>query len=301
MVCIVYLSISQIWLTTKAVWVHIIQDVIPPSPAVTPSVAMDSVSMGDNFLNRMVGAIAAISSPTVQPMSSDGVWSRSFVTAKYGPEKAITIRDVDNKNDIVSNTSQRPQQGRKVPCHPPGKDWKLSTAHRRPTKYGFFYLKEMKVGGSTAAGVHLRIARMEAIRQGLAPEHPTCRVRNSHTRAGALKYGMRDKERSFIWTLLRDPTTRAISQFFHFEVSRNKVEPTDKAFINWIREYKHLDNYYLNSLSTSDNVSFVKNFPITAANEIMQEYDFIGITERMDESIVALQLLLDVKRGMFYI
>ena len=33
---------------------------------------------------------------------------------------------------------------------------------------------------------------------------------------------------------------------------------------------------------------------VTIANDIMRSYNFIGVTERMDESIVALQLLLGV-------
>ena len=35
--------------------------------------------------------------------------------------------------------------------------------------------------------------------------------------------------------------------------------------------------------------------PLLAANNIIRDYDFIGITERMDESLVVLQMLLDLE------
>jgi hypothetical protein len=58
---------------------------------------------------------------------------------------------------------------------------------------------------------------------------------------------------SFAWTILRDPTTRVTSQFFHFEVSRRGTLSSDQSF----REYLHdeyetrdaLDQYYLRLLS----------------------------------------------------
>ena len=76
-------------------------------------------------------------------------------------------------------------------------------------------------------------------------------------------------------------------------MSRQKVEPSDKNFIEWINGNHLLRNYYLKTLSFDsediDNQSFD---PVTATNSIIQEYDFIGTTERMEHSAVALQLLL---------
>ena len=37
--------------------------------------------------------------------------------------------------------------------------------------------------------------------------------------------------------------------------------------------------------------------PVLAANRIMNDYDFIGVTERLDESAVAMQLLLGLTTG----
>jgi hypothetical protein len=118
--------------------------------------------------------------------------------------------------------------------------------------------------------------------------------------ASALNFGQRNRERSFLWTILRDPTKRAVSQFFHFEVSRKKIEPTDREFLRWIQGYTFLHRYYLKTLSMEDilETSTRPDFdPVAVANAIMNDYDFIGITERMEESVVALQLLLGLETG----
>jgi hypothetical protein len=49
------------------------------------------------------------------------------------------------------------------------------------------------------------------------------------------------------------------------------------------------NNYYMGSLSMT---GFRNSDPIRVANEIMRQYDFIAVTERMDESLVAMSMLL---------
>jgi hypothetical protein len=39
------------------------------------------------------------------------------------------------------------------------------------------------------------------------------------------------------------------------------------------------------------------DYPIATANSIVQDYDFIGITERLDESLVVLSMLLKIPLG----
>ena len=55
-----------------------------------------------------------------------------------------------------------------------------------------------------------------------------------------------------------------------------------------------LTDYYLQTLYTTNKYNRVHTDPITAANTILEDYDFIGISERMDESAVILMMLLDV-------
>ena len=110
-------------------------------------------------------------------------------------------------------------------------------------------------------------------------------------------YRNRIKDKSFLWTVIRDPTKRMVSMFFHMIVSREKKEPTDEQFQRYILENSpvfHTD-YYFRTLYTKSPYERSKidpMMPITTANQILEEYDFIGITERMDESAVVLMMLL---------
>ena len=75
----------------------------------------------------------------------------------------------------------------------------------------------MKVGGSTVAGVNTRIA--SRLGQRLLPGNNSwCNARWDHSSAYHMKYGRRIRSESFLWTVLREPTRRAVSQFFHFKV-----------------------------------------------------------------------------------
>jgi Galactose-3-O-sulfotransferase len=119
-----------------------------------------------------------------------------------------------------------------------------------------------------------------------------CKARFDHSPAVILQYGNRQRSKSFLWTVLREPTKRAISQFFHFQVSREKVEPSDTNFQKYLAE-SLFDNYYLQSMSME--YLFRQDYNIEEViAKVLRDYDFIGILERMDESLVVLSLILNV-------
>jgi hypothetical protein len=124
-----------------------------------------------------------------------------------------------------------------------------------------------------------------------------------------------------LWTILRDPTQRAISFFFFTRVSRRKREPTDDLFQNFLLSKRdEADNsvaekpvhphtirdYYLEALSTEKYTARLgghikalrgleeRGDPVAFVNNILSDYNFIAISERLDESAVVLMLLLDV-------
>jgi hypothetical protein len=108
------------------------------------------------------------------------------------------------------------------------------------------------------------------------------------------KYGQRNRSESFLWTMLREPTKRYASEFFHFEVSRANVAPSDDNFIHFLSKGKHADHHYLSWLSTG-GYKFGRSDTVQSSNNILSDYDFIGVTERMDESAVCLMMLLRLK------
>lgn len=184
---------------------------------------------------------------------------------------------------------------RPFPCFPADPDWNTIPAQRRPLKEGFMYFKARKAGSSTIAGIALRIARSMAAQ---TPNVNTtiCNTRFGHPPAWYNEYFKRDKLNSFLWTILREPTKRHISEFYHFRVSRDKWEPTDDNFKWHFHVYsKDLDNYYLYYMKTDRAYDREKRDIYNAVQSIMEEYNFIGILERLDESLVVLQMLLSLK------
>lgn len=124
-------------------------------------------------------------------------------------------------------------------------------------------------------------------------------MRVDHSPARVMRYGERNKKSSFLISLLRDPTRRAMSQFFHFKVSEFGSQPTDARFQRFfLNNTDQLRNYYVRDLAMNsiDNLDTMQNYD-TLVQEIIDEYDFIGITERMDESLIVLKQLLDLSFG----
>jgi len=212
-----------------------------------------------------------------------------------------------------------------LPCYEPEPRWFGQSAQTSPASRGLFFMKPYKTGSSTAAGIHLRIAKNQARRaasgrkggplpgrEGRFSAFDLCRVRFDHAVARYLyssdAEGPRERRPgSFLWTVIRDPTDRAVSQFFHFIVGRHKVEPSDRNFRKALERGAVMTTDYYLYILTMDDYTYEdgghpgnatattvirSHDPIRIANGILAEYDFIGITERFDESIVALQMLL---------
>jgi hypothetical protein len=193
---------------------------------------------------------------------------------------------------------------RTLPCVPAERDWYLR--QQDPTVEGLVFVKPYKTGSSTASGVNLRIARNIARRlksnneSQIVGDSTTyvdldmCKARSDHAWA-AKNYGKRDPSRAFVWTILREPDSRIVSQFFHFDVSRKKKEPSDENFADYITNGSSsmMHDHYLDMLSLRPYARG-QDDPVKIANEILRSYNFVGVTERMDESLVALAMILGV-------
>jgi len=182
-------------------------------------------------------------------------------------------------------------ENRTLPCPPLEPDW-INKAQQRPTDDGLIFVKTFKTGSSTASGIALRIARNLARRQN--KDYDMCKSRFDHAWASG-RYTNRDPRRSWLWTIVREPTNRVVSQWFHFVVSRKKVEPSDANFRNYIEDgpREMTDDYYLGFLSLQGYKRGQDN-PVDVANAIIAQYNFIAVTERMDESVVAMAMLMGV-------
>lgn len=194
--------------------------------------------------------------------------------------------------------------GQSLPCEPLERDWDTGYVQHRPSKTGLLFVKPPKAGSTTAASVTLRIASRLAQRQSrnvTASSETTmtalpslCKNRVQHSTTHTMGYHQRHRSRSVLWSVLREPTSRAISQFFHFHVSRRGYNATDEIFQQFLEERKELlTNFQLKYLAFHKFNE--KTDPIAAMNRILRNYDFIAVSERMDESLVALQMILGLE------
>jgi hypothetical protein len=245
---------------------------------------------------------------TEKTRSRSGAADRSSATA-------VTESDYDGPYKIYSKWTEP------FPCFPAEKSWKAVKTQRSPAHEGLLYTREMKTGSSTLAGVILRLANRKS-KELLPDSHVPCKLRMDHSSATSMDYANRDKKKSFLMSLLRDPTKRAIShvchflctsvysnfsrlaltiffQFFHFRVSDEGLQPIDQVFQQWVYDRKNVySNYYVKDLTTKP-IHGLKDMEDYSelVQTIIDEFDFIGITERMDESLVVLKMLLDLKLG----
>jgi Sulfotransferase family len=171
-------------------------------------------------------------------------------------------------------------------------------------------VKPHKVGSSSASGITLRIVRNIAKRYNTSYE--LCRTRFDHgpdTTPGKTLFRHRNRTLggSFLWTIIRQPIPRILSSYYFFSVSRWKRPNTDKMFHRYMNDCRdQFQDYYYqllhpngqsverNTTPSSTTTTNRTEMVISYTNEIYQHYDFIGITERMDESAVVLMMLLNL-------
>ena len=232
------------------------------------------------------------------------------------------------------------------PCYPPPGLQPNKLMLRTPTDEGILFQRPTKVGSTTMTNIVLRLAHNRGAAEKKKSANATdasykawekakfCNLRTMHEASIDLHYGHRNREKSFLFSLVRDPTKRAISEYFHFRVSMIPQDPTDVNMLKYVMrprnsnfhlrlltfdrtlplkmsaEYEHFLQAHHNQQQSRKNITrkikirgpisdLVKNDNVSESlnytkivQGILDAYDFIAVTERMDESLVAMKLLL---------
>lgn len=148
------------------------------------------------------------------------------------------------------------------------------------------------------------------------------RIHISHKLQGFDKYASRFRRRrksngqSFLWTVVRDPTSRFLSnyQFRCVTHGGTRLDDSDREGgasdpCASFQQYVNLEDphFYLTWLSMTEsgfdmrlgrtrrkttNRRDEKSELIAEINGVVNEYDFVGVVERYDESLVVLAMLL---------
>lgn len=180
----------------------------------------------------------------------------------------------------------------------------------QPTDKGLLYIKIEKAASSTLASVAARTAQAIATRSNanVTREDGTkvpkiCRFRglNHLWSKRSPDFATRNRNDTFLWTFLKDPAKRALSFYFFF-------------MIDWIpgkRNYTETDVIeYLNSTGCCTQIlslhpqrkgiqyyeQIMKDDALVRrlVQETLEQMDFLGLVERMDESLVLLSFMLDL-------
>jgi hypothetical protein len=218
---------------------------------------------------------------------------RSVASQPSAPSIALVDRDADERSLVQPRAFSSWPRQRPLPCPP-----QFELQEGGELREGFLYLRPFKAASTTTQSVHLRVARNVASRQTESqPRPPFCQVSAGHgpqPYPAVSMFGSRNRQRSFLWSVIRDPTDRAVSQFFYNKVFRQEKAATAEnlvADLSTDTGTNRPKNYYIRSLALTEFRTDVDD-PVAFVNAILDDYDFIGTAERLDESLVVFQMLL---------
>ena len=168
------------------------------------------------------------------------------------------------------------------------------------------YIKVPKTGSSTLSGINLRISIENYNGEKVHPFKERCSELHQHYRAASVEINKRERDSTYLWTFIRDPTSQFRSAFFHFRVSRNGDEPTLQKLREYaVSQYTKRDYPQMSFvLPDEPKINKTRGSLIGNATEmvedILNKYDFIGVNERFDESLVVMRLLLGLNAGNIF-
>ena len=162
----------------------------------------------------------------------------------------------------------------------------------RSLSSGILFVKLNKCASSTGMGVSLRIADTLGRRLLLDKnnENHSCFARYNHGTASTddRQYLFRRKEESVLWSIVRHPASRVLSDYFFYKASRRQHTATEDSILNHIQNPRFKTHYvdYLKLKTFHTRTEEIQH--------LIQNYDFIAVSERMDESLVVLSMILKV-------
>lgn len=245
---------------------------------------------------------------TTTPTAATNSTSSSTTDADAIPHLPHSIHNKpDELDELLQSLDIHPRPFRlwnnhtlPLPCEPVDQDWNSNARQKVGTTKGFLFVKPLKTGSSTAASVTLRIATLvHRLRHSndngnsndSAATAPICDNRVQHSQTRNMHYDVRNKSNSVLWSVVRHPTSRAMSQYFHFCVSRRNCSTADEAIETYLSDPRNVGSQ-VNFLSLQHVAK--RDDRTNAIRDILHHYDFVAVMERMDESLVALQMILNL-------
>lgn len=182
------------------------------------------------------------------------------------------------------------------------------------TTKGLFFVKTPK----TASQSINRILRRATLKLGTRRQNEPCFMRGHHIKGDAAGwYGQRDATKSVLMTSLRDPATRALSRIYWTLSTRQHGKPiTLDPIKRFLKSWTDVETgciskgqggfqlSYVSLPTINEDSAWRKEEPEVVQNpekihalvqQVIQDYDFILVQDRLEESLVAMQLLLGLE------
>lgn len=203
---------------------------------------------------------------------------------------------------LQENNGGQPQQQR----------WAESPAHQ----YNIIYVKVPKAASSTSGGIFRRVADQTGragARQGIYDFEEQPGVWAHHLPYVELRDRLQQHLRLpyFLATFVREPADKAISLFMHFHVSRERKEdepleqPRPEELVKFLQTVADAEADYMCDLRHFEHVKRTLDGGlgiIHAAQGCLTSFDFVGVVERYDESLVVLKNMLNVSlKSLLYL
>lgn len=186
-------------------------------------------------------------------------------------------------------------------------------------------MKIFKTGSSTNVGINIRIATKVATR--LLVEKETSReVRfdnmNTTTQLDddvcsyTSRHGREDllnrEDPYLLWSFIRDPASRALSEYYHLKVSRRGEKPTIPSLHHALDIKKNFQFKYMADHHQPETLLDSPSSPPTVWDDdsavdhlieeyILRPYHFVGIRERTLESLAVMKLLWGLETEDFVV
>ncbi|KAK7241990.1 hypothetical protein SO694_0001829 [Aureococcus anophagefferens] len=193
------------------------------------------------------------------------------------------------------------------PERPSGLGPRYDTRPANVSETSIIFIKIPKCSSSTAGGVARRVASRHG-HVGFASQHNGGYRKGTTTSPAVyanheslVKWihefqhgGTAGTWRAFLWTVVREPLARSVSQFFHFEVTRDEKDRSDEKVIARVRRYLKSEKNVLWWNVRTDGASEPRPGDV---DELLDAYDLVGTTELFDETMVLLATRLGVPLG----
>lgn len=170
---------------------------------------------------------------------------------------------------------------------------------RAAAKEGILYVKQVEASTTIFSSVTANIARSKGKQQTQAQNNSTANVCTTRlTSQRAMRYRDRVPEKSFLWSVVREPVSRLVSKYYHYgEVKKKSGTYTTmlSRFQNFIFNLEAQDyGYYFRSLAVNRRMNPGQKEHERDTRELLESYDFLGVSERMDESLAVLKIILNL-------